>query len=185
MTSACGHHLKHAELPSEDLSVDVSRLVGPHVEPFGELSPVSNMAELFRPCSPVWLSPTPVILPSLVEACTSTGSLVREETCATSVDSITCEKTIEQAIVVPLDTPTVIEGTLLDVVTPIEDFVLVEDTSDDKEVVSQVTVDPIFLITIEDAPIHSMVEANVGSPQQMEDPPIKATSSSFAIARME
>jgi hypothetical protein len=26
-------HLKHAELPREDLSVDVSGLVGPHVEP--------------------------------------------------------------------------------------------------------------------------------------------------------
>jgi hypothetical protein len=166
--------LKHAELPSEDLSIDVSGLVGPHVEPSGELSPVSNMAELFGPCSPVWRSPRPVILPSLVEACTSTDSLVREETCAISADSITCEKSIEQAIAAPLDAPTVIEGTLLDVVTLVEDFVLVEDANDDEEVVSQ-----------EDAPMHSMVEVNAGTSQQMEAPPIKATSSSSATARME
>ena len=184
MANTCGHP-KHAELPSEDLSVDVSGLVGPHIEPPGELSSVSSMAELFGPCPPIWRSPTPVIIPSLVEASTSTDSLVREETCAIRADSTTGEKTIEQDIAAPLDASIVIEGTLLDVVTPVEDFVLVEGASDDEEIVSQVTVDPIFLITIEDAPIHSMVEANVGSPQQMEDPPIKATSSSFAIARME
>jgi hypothetical protein len=44
-----------------------------------------------------------------------------------------------------------IERTLLDAVTPVED-VLVEDTSDDEEVVSHVTVDPVFLITIKDTP---------------------------------
>ena len=113
--------------------------------------------------------------------------MVHEETCATSADSITGEKTIEQAIVVPLDPPTVqvIEWTLLDVVTPVEDFVLVEGASDDEEIVSQVTVDPILLITIEDAPMHSTVEVNAGASQPMEDPPMKATSSSSAIVRME
>jgi hypothetical protein len=78
----------------------------------------------------------------------------------------------------------VLEGTLRDVVTPIEDLVLVEDASDDEEV-SQVTVDPISLITIEDAPMHSTAEVNAAAPQQMEDPPIKATSSSSATTRME
>jgi hypothetical protein len=100
-------HLKHAELPSEDLSVDVSGLVGPHVEPPRELSSVSNMGELFDSCSPVWHSPTPAILPSLVEASASTNFLVHEETCAISADSFTSEKTKEKAITVPLDTPTV------------------------------------------------------------------------------
>ena len=110
----------------------------------------------------------------------STDSLVCVETCATSADSITSEKTIEQAIAVPLEPPTVqvIERTLLDVVTPIGDIVLVVDASDDEEVVSHVTVDPVFLITIEDAPMLSMAEANAEAPQQMEDPPIKTMSSS-------
>jgi hypothetical protein len=111
--------------------------------------------------------------------------LVREETCAISADSITGEKTTEQAIAAPLDAPTVIEGTLLDAVTPVEDFVLLEDASNNEEVVSQVTVDPIFLITIEDAPMHSTIEVNVGASQLMEDPPMKATSSLSATAMME
>jgi hypothetical protein len=64
-------------------------------------------------------------------------------------------------------------------------LVLVEDASDDEEVVSQVTVDPISLITIEDTPMHSTAEVNAAAPQQMEDPPIKATSSSSATTRME
>ena len=48
---------------------------------------------------------------------------------------------------------------MLDAVTPVVDMVLVEDASKDEEVVSQVTVeDPIFLVTIEDDLVHSMIE---------------------------
>jgi hypothetical protein len=77
-----------------------------------------------------------------------------------------------------------IERTLLDAVTPVED-VLVEDTSDDEEVVSHVTVDPVFLITIKDTPHFLRPRSTQKPPQQMEDPPIKATSSSSATVRME
>ena len=44
-------------------------------------------------------------------------------------------------------------------VTPVEDIVPVEDASDNDEAISQVTIeDPIFLITIEDNPMHSMTD---------------------------
>ena len=48
---------------------------------------------------------------------------------------------------------------MLQTVAPVEDVVVVEDASDDEEAVSQMTIeDPIFLITIEDNPMHSMTE---------------------------
>jgi hypothetical protein len=107
------------------------------------------MAELFGPCSLVWRSLMSSILASIVEACTPTDSLVCEDT-----SSIIGEKTTDQPI---SETSGVqlIERPLLDVVTPVEDIVLVEDASDDEKVVSQVVVeDPIYLITIEDDPAH-------------------------------
>lgn len=77
---------------------------------------------------------------------------------------------------------------MLDVVTPVEDIVLVEDASDEEEVVShEIVEDPIYLITIEDNFAHSttkeddlmhtMPVAAVVS-QPMEDPSIKEVSSS-------
>jgi hypothetical protein len=54
-----------------------------------------------------------------------------------------------------------VEQKLPQVVTSVEDVVLVEDASDDEEVVSDAHVsieDPILLITIEESLTHSMVE---------------------------
>ena len=58
-----------------------------------------------------------------------------DDTCNQS-NYITSVEAIEQGM--PSNAPTVqvIEWMLLDVVTPIEDIVLVEDASDDEEVVS-------------------------------------------------
>ena len=51
--------------------------------------------------------------------------------------------------------------------------VLVEDTSSDDEVDTQVTVrEPIFLITIKDCPTYSTTEVNIEKPQLTVDPPI-------------
>jgi len=88
-------------------------------------------------------------------------------------------------------------ASLLQTVTPVEDIVLVEDASDDEEAISQVTVeDPIFLITIEDnpmhsmtdvteeviiniedSPLHSMTKVNEEVPRSLQDPSSNATSS--------
>jgi hypothetical protein len=54
-----------------------------------------------------------------------------------------------------------VEQKLPQVVTSVEDVVLVEDASDDEEVVSDAHVaieDPILLITIEESLTHSMIE---------------------------
>jgi hypothetical protein len=92
-------HLNHGDLPSEGLTVDVSILFGFCVQPRREHTSISNMAELFSPCSPVRRSPTTSIVPSLVEACMRANALVHEDTCAITADSITDENTIEHAIV--------------------------------------------------------------------------------------
>jgi hypothetical protein len=65
----------------------------------------------------------------------------------------------KQNIVMPSDT-----SMLLQVVTSIEDVVLMEDASDEEEItlVAQTTFeDPIFLTTNEDGPSHSMIEDNI------------------------
>jgi hypothetical protein len=97
-------HLNHGDLPSEGLTVDVSSLFGSCAERRREHTSISNMVELFGPCSPVWRSPTTSIVSSLVEACMPADALVHEDTCVIPVDSITGENTIEHAIVVPLKT---------------------------------------------------------------------------------
>ena len=64
--------------------------------------------------------------------------------------------------------------------TSFEDVVVVEDASDDEEVVSDMGApieDPIYLITIEDSPTLSMVEIKAEEGQLKEDPPIEAVSS--------
>lgn len=61
---------------------------------------------------------------------------------------------------------------LLHMVTSIEDVVLVEDASDEDEIISdaQVTVeDAIFLITNEDEPSHSMFEVKANELQLIVD----------------
>jgi hypothetical protein len=72
----------------------------------------------------------------------------------------------EQTIKVPSKT-----STLLQVVTSVEDVILVKDVSYDEEatLVAQSTfVESIFLTTIEDCPSHSMVEENT-KPVLVED----------------
>lgn len=69
---------------------------------------------------------------------------------------------------------------LSQVITFVGDIVLVEDTSDDEEVVSCAHVpieDPILLITIEESSAHSTVEVEVQEPLMTEDPPIETSSS--------
>jgi deoxyxylulose-5-phosphate synthase len=80
----------------------------------------------------------------------------------------------------------------------------VEDAFDYEEAISQVTIeDPIFLITIEDNPMHSMTddkeevittednplhsttEVNEEVPRSIEDPSINASSSSMATTMEE
>jgi hypothetical protein len=141
------------------------------------------MVELFGPYSPVWRSPMPLILTSIAEACTPTNSLVCEDT-----TSIIGQKTTNQPILVPSETSGVqlIERLLLDVVTPVEDIVLVEDASDDEEVVSQVVVeDPLYLITIEDDFAHCTTEVTTEVSQLTECPSLKAMSSPSATTRKE
>ena len=168
-------HLKRVELPSEDPSVDVSGLFAPCAEPPGEHTSVSNMAEIFSPSSPVWRSPMPSILASIVEACAPADSLVCEDTCA-----IMGEKIIDQPVTMPLETSGVQD------VTPVEDIVLVEDASDDEETVSQVIVEnPIYLITIEDALAHSMTEVTAEVSQLADGPSLKAMSSPSATTGKE
>ncbi|OEL28132.1 hypothetical protein BAE44_0010852, partial [Dichanthelium oligosanthes] len=66
-------------------------------------------------------------------------------------------------------------------VTSVEEFVLVEDASDEEDFVSgaHVTIkNSIFLITIEDGPTHSTVEV-----KEKEDPSTEAVSYPVATAR--
>ena len=97
-------------------------------------------------------------------------ALVHEDRCAITADSVIGENTIEHAIVVSLETTVqIIERTPQQVVTLVEDIVLVEDASDDEEIVSQVTVeDPIFLITIEENPTYSMTKIKTDVPQMTQ-----------------
>ena len=88
-------------------------------------------------------------------------------------------------------------ASLLQTITHVEDFVLVEDASNDEEAISKVIVeDPVFLITIEDnpmhsmtdvteeviiniedSPLHSMTKVNEEVPRSLQDPSSNATSS--------
>ena len=158
-------HLKH----------DVSGLFAPCAEPPGEHTFVSNVAELFGPNSPVWRSPMPSILASIVEACAPADSLVCEDTCA-----IMGEKIIDQPVTMPLEASGVQD------VTPVEDIVLVEDASNDEQTVSQVIVEnPIYLITIEDALAHSTTEVTAEVSQLADGPSLKAMSSPSATTGKE
>ncbi|CAN6212945.1 unnamed protein product [Urochloa humidicola] len=61
--------------------------------------------------------------------------------------------------------------------TSIEEFVLVEDASDDEEAISHAHVaveDPVFLITIEDGPTQFALEGKEEEPQLIHDPLTKA-----------
>jgi hypothetical protein len=174
------------------------------VEPCEEHAPISNLADLFGPCSPVRSSPAPLILASLVAACTHADSIKRKDTCADNAESVINEMTIEvakrtlgleihqklpteQAFEVPCGTSTsrMLEPLLLQTITSIEDVVLVEDASDDEEAIldAQVTIkDPILLVTIEDSSTQSTVEVMAEEPRLLEDPLIEEVSSLAAIA---
>jgi hypothetical protein len=162
-----------------------------HAEAHGEHASVSDLPELFGPCSPVKHNLPSSILASLTTACTTVDSLVCQDTSANTAVSVLGEMPMKisgteihretdlttnevvagafeadsrqmmstvQTIEVPSET-----SMLLQVVTSVEDLVVVEDASDDEEttLVAQTTFeDPIFLTTIEDDPSHSMVEGN-------------------------
>ncbi|CAL4970217.1 unnamed protein product [Urochloa decumbens] len=200
-----------------------------------------DMAELFGPCSPVHHSPTPSILTSLAEACTSDNSFVREDTYVNTTNSTIAEDykemgpitnevvtkvfdtelhqkiTVEPATELPCGTSQTcpsteaaitethpdspVEQTLLQTIASVEDIVVVEDASDDEEDIvvvedasddekvildASVTVeDPIFLITIEDSPTYSMVEAKAKEAPTIGDPPIEVLSSSSTKGNCE
>ncbi|CAN6180947.1 unnamed protein product [Urochloa humidicola] len=140
----------------------------------GEHSSIPETSELFGPCSPVRHSPMPSILTSLAAARTPTNSLRSEP-----FDTETLTK---QPIEVPASVSSAQkhpdpsnEQKLVQVVSSVEELVLLEDASDDEEAISdaRMTVeDPIFLITIEHDRIQSVVEVKEDVPQLMEDPPI-------------
>ena len=143
------------ELPSEVTSVDVSNVFGSYTELFGH-------------CFPVYHSLMSSILPSLVVACMPINSLLFEDTCTISADSIIGEKNIENGIAVPLETSIVerIEWTSLSAVTSVKDALV------EVEVVSQVTNEGrVFLVTIEYGSTNSTTEVKVEVPHRlMEDP---------------
>ncbi|CAO2037385.1 unnamed protein product [Urochloa humidicola] len=187
----------------------------------GDHTPVSDMAELFGPCSPVHRSPTPSILTSLAAVCKPADSLVGNDICSNISDSpidnttrisvaeihketdpitndvaaslLETEKPTQQDIEVPSrvsashmhpDSP--IDQKLVEAASSIEEFVLVEDASDDEEAISDVHVtveDPIFLITIEEGPIQSTVEGKEEEPRLQEVPPMQEVSSLAITAR--
>ncbi|CAO2189727.1 unnamed protein product [Urochloa humidicola] len=119
------------------------------------------------------------ILTSLAAARTPTNSLVRE--------SFNTETLTKQPIEVPPSVSTVqkhpdstIEQKLVQAVSPVEEFVIVEDASDDEVAISDahVTVeDPIFLVTIEYGSTQSVVEVKEEESQLMKDPPIDPATS--------
>jgi hypothetical protein len=93
----------------------------------------------------------------------------------------------EQAFEVPCGTSTaqMLEPSLLQTITSIEDVVLLEDASDDEEAIldAQVTIkDPILLVTIEDSSTQSTVEVMAEEPRLLEDQLIEEVSSPAAIA---
>ena len=57
-------------------------------DPFEDHTSVSNMAELFKPCSSVRRSPTLSVPTSLATACTPTDSSVCEDISTNTTDSI-------------------------------------------------------------------------------------------------
>ncbi|CAN6380878.1 unnamed protein product [Urochloa humidicola] len=127
----------------------------------GEHSSVPDMSELFGPCSPVRHSPMSSILTSLAVARTPTGTETLTK------EPIEVPASVSSAQKHPDST---IEHKLVQAVSSIEEFVIVEDASDDEEATSDahVTVeDPIFLITIEHGPIQSVIEVKEDEPQLM------------------
>ncbi|CAN6227322.1 unnamed protein product [Urochloa humidicola] len=119
------------------------------------------------------------ILTSLAAARTPTDSLVRE--------SFNTEMLTKQPIDVPASVSSAqkhldsaIEQKLVQAVSPVEEFVIVEDASDDEEAISDAhgTVeDPIFLVTIEHGSTQSIVEVKEEESQLMKDPPIRPPNS--------
>ncbi|CAL5047255.1 unnamed protein product [Urochloa decumbens] len=122
---------------------------------------------------------------------------IHKETCPITNDEAAClldtEKPIEQDIEVPSrastsqmhpDSP--IDQKLVEAASSIEEFVLVEDASDDEEATSDIHVaveDPIFLITIEEGPIQSTFEIKEEEARLPEDPSIQEMSSVAITAR--
>ncbi|KAJ1270127.1 hypothetical protein BS78_06G031100 [Paspalum vaginatum] len=178
------------------------------VVPCGGHAQDFDIAQLFGPCSPVRHSPSPSMLTSLAAACLLVGSLVGENSSGDTTDPpsdeprvhgvmnpFTCEiATMEQVVVTPavtyveeqtIDAPIVEQAIVAPTDSHVEEVVLVEDASDDEDVVSAVTIEsPIFLTTIEDVVTHSMVEVKPEVPQLFQDPPLHGVPSPTAKVRM-
>ncbi|OEL19684.1 hypothetical protein BAE44_0019297, partial [Dichanthelium oligosanthes] len=100
------------------------------------------------------------------------------ETVVTAMPLATTTIGCEQPKVTFLDMT--IERVIEQVDTSFEDVVLVEDASDDEEVVSVMGMpikDPILLITIEDNPSYSTLEVKAEVAQPTDDPSIEVVSS--------
>ena len=97
---------------------------------------------------------------------------------------------MEQAIEVTTGTSSVqmIDQTLLQIVTSIEDVFLVEDAFDDEEMSykHEIVQDPIFLVATQDCGTYSDVEVNTEEPKVTdEDPPKEAISPPAATPRKD
>ncbi|CAL5044567.1 unnamed protein product [Urochloa decumbens] len=92
-----------------------------------------------------------------------------------AVKSLATTTSCEQPKVPPLDVTT--KQMVQQVDTCFEDVVLVEDASDDEEVVPTPIEDPIFLITIEDVPTLSTVVLKEEEARGTDDPSTEAVSS--------
>lgn len=187
------NHLECVELPSEDSLAGL----------FGPCSPVRR--------SPT----PPSILTSLAAACRPSVSSVSGDTCANNTAFASDETATRISVAeIDKETKLVIDGAvdtdihqklavqdfeepseasstqMIDSLSPqavtlAEDFVLVEDASDDEEIgsdVQETVKNPIFLITTEDHAPDSTVEAKVKEPRLIEDSPIEATPPLAATA---
>ncbi|KAJ1255646.1 hypothetical protein BS78_K177100 [Paspalum vaginatum] len=175
------------------------------VAPCGGHAQDFDIAQLFGPYSPVRHSPSPSMLTSLAVACLPVRSLEGENSCGNTTDApsrvhgvmnpITHEiATTEQVVVTPavtyveeqtIDAPIVEQATVAPTDSHVEEVVLVEDASDDEDVVSAVTIEnPIFLTIIEDVVTHSTVEVKLEVPQLLQDPHLQGVPSPAAEARM-
>ncbi|CAO2143781.1 unnamed protein product [Urochloa humidicola] len=121
-------------------------------------------------------------------------TLLQVGTDVVSKDCVLANPPIKETVVAATPSATTIAGceqpkeTLLDMTmdrmaqqvgTSFEDVVVVEDASDDEETILGIGTpveDPIFLITIEDDPIHSMDEVKGEEAQLTEDSSLKVAS---------
>ncbi|CAL5011095.1 unnamed protein product [Urochloa decumbens] len=103
------------------------------------------------------------------------GLTITSETVMATMPLVTITTSCEQLKVPPLDMTT--KRMVQQVDTCSEDVVLVEDASDDEEVVPTPIENPIFLITIEDVPTHSTGVVKEEEARLTDDPLTEGGSS--------